>query len=304
VAGPVLVSGASGLVGGEIVRRLRAAGEPVRVLTRDATRIRPDAGIETCVWNGVDVPEAALRGARGVVHLSGESIFGGLPSAARRERIRASRIESTHRLARAIASLPAAERPSVLVCASAVGFYGDRGEETLDEAAAPGHGFLAALCVDWEAAAAEVEALGVRRASLRFGIVLSARGGALAQMAPIFRLGLGGRIGSGRQWMPWIHLDDAAGLALRALEDASLKGPLNAVAPEAVRNADFTRTLARTVGRPAFLPVPALPLRLALGDLAGELLGSRRVVPARAREAGYAFARGELGAALAAELAS
>jgi uncharacterized protein (TIGR01777 family) len=202
MARPVLVSGASGLVGGEIVRRLRAAGERVRVLTRDATRIEPDAGVETCVWNGTDVPEAALRGARGIVHLSGESIFGGLPSAARRERMRASRIDSTRRLARALAALPAAERPGVLVCASAVGFYGDRGEETLDESAAPGEGFLAALCVDWEAAAAEVEPLGLRRASLRFGIVLSRRGGALSQMAPLFRLGLGGRIGSGRQWMP------------------------------------------------------------------------------------------------------
>jgi len=302
VPAPLLVSGASGLVGGEVVRRLRSAGQDVRVLTRDPTRIAPDAGVASFVWNGVDVPEPALRGARGVVHLSGESIFGGLPNAARRERIRTSRVESTRRLVRTIAALPAAERPSVLVCASAVGFYGDRGEQSLDETSAPGEGFLAALCIDWEAAAAEVEALGLRRVSLRFGVVLSRRGGALSQMALPFRLGLGGRLGSGRQWMPWIQLGDAASLALRAVDDAALRGPVNAVAPEAVRNADFTRALAHAVRRPAFLPVPALALRLALGELAGELLGSRRVIPARAQAAGFAFERPELAAALAAEL--
>jgi uncharacterized protein (TIGR01777 family) len=301
---PLLVSGASGLVGGEIVRQLRAAGEGVRVLTRAATRIRPDSGVETFVWNGLDAPDAALRGARGVVHLAGEPIFGGLPSAARRARMRASRVESTQRLARAIAALPAGERPGALVCASAVGFYGDRGEDPLDEASPPGGGFLASLCVDWEAAAAEVEALGVRRVSLRLGIVLSRRGGSLPLMAPLFRLGLGGRLGSGRQWMPWVQLDDAAALALRALESPALRGPVNAVSPGIVRNADFTRALARAVRRPAILPVPALPLRLALGELAGELLGSRRVIPARAQAAGFAFAHPELARVLEAELGS
>lgn len=302
MAAPVLVSGASGLVGGELVRRLRDAGERVRVLTRDATRIPPDAGVETRVWNGMDVPDAALRGASAVVHLSGEPIFAGIPSAARRRRIRESRVDSTRRLAHAIAGLPASERPGVLVCASAVGIYGDRGEEPLDEASAPGEGVLASLCVDWEAAAAEVERVGVRRVSLRFGIVLSRRGGALAMLAPIFRLGVGGRLGSGRQWMPWIHLDDAAGLALRALADAALTGAVNVVAPETVRNAEFTHALGRAVHRPTLLPVPALPVRLALGAFAVELLGSRRVAPACALAAGYAYARPTLEGALAAEL--
>jgi uncharacterized protein (TIGR01777 family) len=204
----------------------------------------------------------------------------------------------------ALARLPEEARPAALVCASAVGFYGDhRGDEALDESAAPGGGFLADLCVEWEAEAARAEALGLRRVSLRFGVVLSRRGGALALLAPIFRLGLGGRLGSGRQWMPWIHVDDAAGLALRAADDASLRGPVNAVAPEAVRNADFTRAVARAVHRPAWLPVPAFPVRLALGEIAGELLGSRRVLPVRARAAGYAFLRPELAPALEAELA-
>jgi uncharacterized protein (TIGR01777 family) len=301
---PVLLSGGSGLVGGALLRALRARGERVRALTRDPARLRPDAGVEPVVWDGLEVPGAALAGARAVVHLAGEPIFGGLPSAARRERMRASRIESTRRLVLALGRLPAAERPAALVCASAVGYYGERGEQALDEDAAPGEGFLARLCVDWEAEAARAEALGVRRVSLRFGLVLSRRGGALALMAPIFRLGLGGRLGSGRQWMPWIHLDDAAALALRALDDAALGGPLNAVAPEAVRNESFTRALARAVRRPAFLPVPGLPVRLALGELAGELLGSRRVLPARAQAAGFGFAHPQLAPALEAELRS
>jgi uncharacterized protein len=291
MAGPVLVSGATGLVGGELVRRLRAAGRTVRALTRDATKLRPDPGVEACIWNGTDVPESAVRGAEGVVHLAGEPIFGGLPTGARRERIRSSRIESTRRLVQAIAALPPAERPAALVCASAIGYYGDRAEETLDESSGPGTGFLADLCVDWEAAAAAVEAHGVRRTSLRFGVVLSPKGGALAMMAPAFRLGLGGRLGSGKQWMSWVHLDDAAGLALRALDDAALAGPVNAVAPEPVRNLHFTRALGKALRRPAFLPIPGAPLRLALGDIAGELLGSRRILPARAQAAGYGFAR-------------
>jgi uncharacterized protein (TIGR01777 family) len=303
MAGPILVSGATGLVGGALVRKLRAADRNFRALTRHLTNVRPDPGVAACVWNGTDVPEAAVRGASAVVHLSGEPIFGGLPTAARRERIRASRIDSTRNLARAIGTLPAAERPAVLVCASAIGFYGDRAEETLDERSPPGRGFLADLCVDWEKEAAAVEAHGVRRVSLRFGVVLSLSGGALAMMAPAFRLGLGGRLGSGRQWMSWVHLDDAAGLILRALDDSALAGAVNAVAPDPVRNAHFTRALAKALHRPAFLPIPGAPLRLALGDIAGELLGSRRILPARAQAAGYAFVRPTIEEAFAAEVA-
>jgi hypothetical protein len=300
--GAVVVSGASGLVGGALVRQLSERGVRVRALTRDATHVRPAPDVEAVRWNGVDAPPEALRGARAVVHLAGEPIFGGLPSAARRQRMRESRIESTRRLVSALAVLPAAERPEALVCASAIGYYGERGEEPLTETAAPGTGFLAQLCVDWESEAARSEALGVRRVSLRFAVVLSRAGGALALLAPIFRLGLGGRVGSGRQWMPWVHLDDAVGLALRALDDERLAGPLNAVAPEAVRNADFTRALARAVGRPAFLPVPAFAVRAALGEVAGELLSSRHVLPARAQSTGYRFRHPLLDGALAAEI--
>ena len=300
--GAVVVSGASGLVGSALVRRLSARGQRVRALTRDPTRVRPGADVEAVRWNGLDAPEAALRGAVAVVHLAGEPIFGGLPSAARRQRMRESRVESTRRLVASLAELPAGERPAALVCGSAVGYYGERGDEPLPETAPPGTGFLAQLCVDWEAEAARSEVLGVRRVSLRFAVVLSRRGGALALLAPIFRLGLGGRIGSGRQWMPWVHVDDAVGLALRALDDERLAGPLNAVAPEAVRNAEFTRALARAVRRPAFLPVPELAVRAALGEIAGELLSSRHVLPARAQSAGYEFHHPQLGGALAAEV--
>lgn len=298
----MLLSGASGLVGSALTAALVARGERVRALTRDATRVRPAPGVEAVAWNGLDVPEAAVRGARAVVHLAGEPIFGGVPSAARRVRMRESRVESTRRLVEVLGRVPDAERPAALVCASAVGYYGDRGEEPLGEDAAPGEGFLARLCTDWEAAAARAEALGVRRASLRFAVVLSRRGGALSLLAALFRLGLGGRVGSGRQWMPWVHLDDAAGMTLRAVDDAALAGPVNVVAPEAVRNADFTRALARAVSRPALLPVPAFAVRAVLGEVAGELLASRLVLPARAEAAGYEFRQPALAAALAAEV--
>jgi len=300
--GAILVSGASGLVGGALLALLGARRERVRALTRDPARVRPAADVEAVRWNGLDVPEPALRGARAVVHLAGEPIVGGLPTAARRRRVVESRVESTRRLAAALARLPAAERPAVLVCASAVGYYGDRGEERLEEAAPPGRGFLADLCADWEEAAARVEALGLRRVSLRLGVVLSRRGGALAPLATIFRLGLGGRVGSGRQWMPWLHLDDAAGLALHALDQAAVAGPLNAAAPEPVRNADFARALGRAVARPARLPVPAFAVRAALREAAGELLSSRLVVPALALRTGYRFRHPDLAGALAAEV--
>jgi uncharacterized protein (TIGR01777 family) len=245
-----------------------------------------------------------LRGADAVVHLSGESIFGGLPTATRRRRMWKSRVETASAIAAALGALPASERARVFVCASAVGFYGDRGEEALDETSLPGTGFLAELCVAWEAAASEAEAHGVRRVSTRFGVVLSKRGGALAPLSRVFRLGLGGRLGDGRQWFPWIHLDDAVGLLRAALADDAWRGAVHAVAPGCVRNAEFTRALAGAVHRPALLPVPGFAVRAALGELSGELLGSKRVVPRAAEQHGYAFAYPELANALAAELAS
>lgn len=304
-AKPVLVTGATGLVGGRLLQALARRGARVRALSRDpagaARRLGDD--VEALGWDGTLVPVAALRGAGAVVHLAGEPIFGSLPTTARKRRIHASRVLSTQSLVETLGRLPDAERPRVLVCASAVGWYGgDHGDRELDESEPPGAGFLAALCRDWEEAAARAERHGVRVVRLRFGVVLAREGGALALMLRPFRLGLGGPIGSGRQWMPWVHLDDVVGLILLGLEADAASGPINAVAPGAVRNAEFTRLLAAKLGRPAFLPVPAFVLRAALGELAGEFLDSRRVVPRRARELGYGFAHPTLESALEAEL--
>jgi uncharacterized protein len=302
MSGPVLVTGATGLVGSGLVTALRAAGCPLRLVSRTPARLAPAAGVEAVGWDGLRLGADALDGVAALIHLSGEPVFGGLPTRARRERIWTSRVDSTKGLVQRIGERPASQRPQVLVCASAVGFYGDRGEERLTEAAPPGDGFLADACVAWEAEAARAAELGVRVVQLRFGVVLSHAGGALPQLARVFRLGLGGRLGSGRQWFAWVAREDAVALALRALGDARARGPLNVVAPAPVRNVEFTRELARAVHRPALLPVPALAVRLALGELAGELLGSRCVVPAGAEALGQRFECPDLRSTLRAEL--
>lgn len=304
MSAPIVVTGGTGLVGGRLLPILRSAEIPIRLLTRRPGTRTSAAGVERCGWNGIAPDAEVLEGARAVVHLSGEPLFGGVPTPARRRRIRASRVDSTRAIVSALGRLPAAARPAVLVCASAVGIYGDRGDVPLPESAAPGEGFLSDLCVAWEAEALRATELGVRCVSLRFGIVLAREGGALALLARVFRAGLGGRIGHGRQWMPWIHVDDAVGAIGLALETPAVTGPVNAVAPQPVRNGELTRILARTLHRPALLPVPRVAVRAALGPLASELLDSRRVLPARLEEAGYAFRYPALGAALATELCS
>jgi len=300
----VLVSGATGLVGSRLTARLLLRGDAVRVLTRDpeAAARRLGEPVTPVAWDGLSVPGEALAGAAAVVHLAGEPIFAGRLTPDRRRRIRSSRIESTRSLAHAIGALPEARRPATVVCASAVGYYGDRADELLAEEAAPGRGFLADVCRDWEAAAALAEEHGARVARLRIGIVLAREGGALPRMALPFRFGAGGRLGDGRQWFPWIHIDDLVALILAILDDDGIRGAVNANAPEPVRNAELTRTLARVLGRPAPWCVPAFLLRLALGELADELLGSRRAVPARALAHGFAFAHADLEAALSREL--
>ena len=298
----ILVTGSTGLVGSRLLASLRDDGLAVGAVTRRPERARFRDGVEAIGWDGVHVAPEELAKSGAIVHLAGEPVFGGLFTAERRRRILESRVDSTRALVRALGELAPDERPRSLVCASAIGYYGDRGEEELDEDAAPGSGFLADVCIAWEKAAEPAEALGVRRVSLRIGIVLAREGGALALMARAFRLGLGGRIGSGRQWFPWIHADDLVALIRAALADERYTGALNGVAPNPVRNAELTKALGAVLRRPTVLPMPALPLRLALGELAAELLGSRRVVPRRALAHGFRFEFEALARALAVEL--
>ena len=299
----VLISGGTGLIGGHLVESLREARVPVRILSRSAVADpqATDSDVERLRWDGIHLPDGALRGCSSVVHLAGEPIFGGPLTAARRRRIASSRIESTRAIAEALRAAPAADRPVTFVCASAVGFYGSRGEEVLDESAGPGSGFLSELCQQWEAAAASATD-ALRVVSLRTGIVLARDAGALPMMALPFRFGFGGRIGNGRQWVPWIQIDDAVGLIRRVLQDNALHGVVNAVAPHPVRNLELASEIARKLHRPCLLPVPALALRLALGTLSDELLGSRRCIPQRMLDVGFGFAHSEIGSALAAEL--
>lgn len=302
----VVVSGASGLVGRRLLGALRAEGVAVRALSRRPAHASSGSGgdVEWIAWDGLDPPLEALEGADAVVHLAGEPIFGGRLRGAQRRRVWESRVTSTCHLVRRLGAIERARRPQQLLCASAVGYYGSRGEEILDEESPAGSGYLARLCAAWEEAAGAAREVGVRPVSLRLGIVLAREGGALPRLARLFRLGLGGRLGSGRQWVPWIHAGDAVELVRFALAHPTLTGPLNAVAPQPVRNAELTRTLAQCVRRPAWLPAPALGVRLLLGELADELLGSRRVIPRRAGEAGFRFEMPTLGDALARELAA
>lgn len=288
---PILLSGGTGLVGRRFLQRCAQARQPVCVLSRNAaqarTQLPPQS--EAMSWDGKNFYPELVRGMRAVVHLAGEPIFGGRLNEVRKARIRASRIDSTQSLVAAIAALPEAERPSLLVCASAVGIYGDGGETVLDENQTNGLGFLAEVCRDWETAANRATDFGVRVVTPRFGIVLAREGGALPTMLTPFRLGLGGPLGSGKQWMPWIDVHDLARLLEHILETPTLSGPLNAVAPGAVRNEEFSRCLAKVLHRPCIARVPEFAVRLALQELSSELLDSRRVSPQRLLDSGFTF---------------
>jgi hypothetical protein len=289
----VVVSGASGLVGSSLLPFLAAGGHRV------VPMVRSRGGPPGVLWNpaaGV-VDRAGLERVDAVIHLAGESIASGRWTRAKKGRIRASRVEGTRLLAASLAALEV--RPRTLVCASAIGFYGDRGDAALDEASPRGAGFLADVCAEWESAAAPARAAGIRVVQLRFGVILSAAGGALARMLLPFRVGAGGVIGDGRQYMSWIAIDDAVGAIHHALVTTALEGPVNVVAPAAVTNREFTRTLGRVLRRPTIIPMPAVAARLAFGEMADELLlASTRVVPRRLRETGYAFREPDLEAAL------
>jgi uncharacterized protein (TIGR01777 family) len=286
----VLVSGASGLVGSALCAFLGGGGHEVVRLVRgtpegdDERRWNPGAG---------EIDAAQLEGFDAVVHLAGESIAGGRWTAAKKARIRESRVEGTRLLASALAACE--RKPAVFVCASAIGFYGDRGDEVLDEDAAPGEGFLPDVCTAWEAACAPATEAGIRVANLRLGVVLTPAGGALAKMLPPFKLALGGRLGSGRQWMSWVSLDDTVGAIHHALTSDAVSGPVNVVAPHPATNRDFTRTLGRVLRRWTPFPAPAFALRLLFGEMAGPLLlASTRVAPKRLLDTGYAFLQPDL----------
>jgi uncharacterized protein (TIGR01777 family) len=294
----IVVTGATGLVGRCLVPRLREKFEVVRILSRSARS--SDDSTRYFVWDGIHPPIESVSGAHAIIHLAGEPIFGGLPTADRRARIEHSRVDSTRAIVDGLAEVDPESRPRTLICASAVGYYGDRGDEWLEEDTAPGTGFLADVCRNWEAEAARAESLGVRVVRPRIGVVVSREGGALALMKLPFSLGLGGRLGEGRQFFPWVHVDDLVGVLLWALETAA-SGPVNAVAPEAIRNIELTRALGQVLRRPTILPLPGFALRLALGELSGELLGSRRVRPRRLEEAGFEYAYPTLRSALEAE---
>jgi hypothetical protein len=295
----VLVTGSTGLVGSRLVPRLAERFDQVRSLSRSTGR--EDADGARFRWDGVDPDRDAVAGCEAVIHLAGEPIFGGLLTPARRNRIRASRVDSTRALVRRMGELEPEARPRTFVCASAVGFYGDRGEAWLTEDSPSGSGFLADVCREWEAAASEAEVLGVRVVRLRIGVVLAAEGGALEMMRRPFALGLGGPLGDGQQFFPWIQLEDLVEIILWTL-DRPIHGAINAVAPESPRNVEFTRALAKALGRPAVLRVPGFVLRWTLGELASELLGSRRVRPERLVTEAFGFRHPDLAGALEASL--
>ncbi|MCZ6695799.1 MAG: TIGR01777 family oxidoreductase [Acidobacteria bacterium] len=291
----ILVSGASGLVGSALLPALASQGHDIGRFVRPPTT----PGSRDISWDPSRgaFDTVRLRGVDVIVHLAGENIAAGRWTRARKENIRRSRVDGTLLLTRALAA--AESPPRVLIAASAVGYYGDRGDETLTEKSERGRGFLPAVCVAWESATEPAEAKGIRVVHLRFGVILSRHGGALKKMLLPFRLGLGGIIGNGRQYMPWISIDDAVGVILHVMKNGEMRGPVNVVAPETVTNRQFTKELGRTLGRPTIFPMPAFAARLAFGEMADALLlASTRVEPGVLRSSGYRFLHSGLEEAL------
>ncbi len=292
----VAVTGSGGFLGGTLAPFLATAGHTVRPVRR-ASSTTPDTG--NVLWDPATgaVTSGALEGVDAVVHLAGENIASGRWDEAKKRRIYTSRVEATRLLASTLAGLK--EPPRVLVCASAVGWYGDRGDEALTEDSTSGRGFLADVCRAWEQATQPARDAGIRVVNLRLGTILDPRGGALDKLLTPFRLGAGGRLGSGRQWMSWVAMDDVLGAIHHAITNENLAGPVNYVAPAPVRNAEFARTLGRVLHRPAFLPAPAFALRALVGEAADPLLfWSTRVLPARLESVGYRFRHATLEGAL------
>jgi hypothetical protein len=296
----VLVGGSTGLIGSATVSLFRANGHEVTRLVRST----PKDAASYVLWNPQtkDLDPSAVEGFDSIVHVAGENIGKGRWSAAKKERIRTSRVDSTRLLAETFARL--AKPPKVFVVASAIGYYGDRGGEEMTESSSAGSDFLAEVVHDWELAAKPAADAGIRVVNLRFGVVLSTHGGALEQMLPVFRFGLGGRLGSGHQYMSWVALDDAAGAVLHAAQTETLAGPVNAVAPNPVTNRQFTEALGAVVHRPTLFAVPAWVLRLTFGEMAdATLLSSTRVKPEKLIGSGYVFRYSALEDALRGALA-
>ncbi len=298
----VLVSGASGMIGNALIESWASDQIlPIRLVRGHSGNRSEQTRGKTIVWD----PTASqpfsdpreLTGVEAAVHLSGANVAGGRWTQKYKREIVSSRVQSTLALVKALTRLD--PLPQVLVCASAIGIYGDRGEELLSEESPHGNGFLAETCVAWEAATQAASDAGIRVVHARFGVVLSPKGGALAKLLPLFRLGLGGKLGDGHAWMPWITLRDAVGILKFCVDNPEMKGPVNVVAPDAITNAEFTHALGSALHRPTILPAPAFALRLAFGEMADQaLLASAHVLPARLTQAEYQFADPEIRQAL------
>jgi uncharacterized protein (TIGR01777 family) len=300
----ILVTGSTGLVGKALVAALVKDGHSVCRLVRPGTNVNDDAGGFNVAWNPAtgELGGAAV-GPDAVVNLAGAPIADGRWTEKRKIELRASRVDVTRALMEALGKMNA--KPAVLISASAIGYYGNRGDEVLNEESAAGEDFLAELARNWEAEALKAEAWRTRVVLARFGIILAREGGALPKMARPFKFGVGGKLGSGHQWMSWVTLTDTVRILRLALEENSVRGPVNVVSPQPVRNEEFTRELAKTLHRPAIFAVPEFVLKLALGEMAESLLlASERVLPARLEKLGYKFVHPELGSALAATLPS
>jgi uncharacterized protein len=297
----ILVTGSTGVVGNALTNELKSAGHTVCRLVRPETRkeaIRGNEGFDVA-WNpATGELGAAAVGADAVVNLAGASIAGGRWTEGRKKELRSSRVHTTRSLVNALAKMAA--RPRVMVSASAIGIYGDRGDEILKDDSAPGGDFLSGLAKEWEAEAEKGEALGIRVVRARFGVVLAREGGALPEMARPFRFGVGGRLGSGRQWMSWVSLEDVVAILRATLENGAIRGPINVVSPQPARNVEFTAGLAAALHRPALFPAPPFALRLLVGEMANALLlASQRVVPAKLEKLNYKFLDTDLRATLA-----
>jgi uncharacterized protein (TIGR01777 family) len=299
----VTVTGATGLIGRRLVGRLRERDDEITVLSRDPDRARKRLDTQGQAWDltGEPAPTLALRGRHAVVHLAGEPVAQRW-SAAAKKAIRESRVAGTRNLVAGLAACAETERPRVLVSASAIGYYGAHASEPLDEDTPPGADFLAQTCSVWEAEAQAAEQLGVRVVRVRTGVVLDRDGGALAKMLPPFKLGVGGPVAGGRQYISWIHPDDLIGIVLAAIDTEQWSGPVNATAPQPLSNRDFSKALGRVLHRPALLPTPALALRLLYGEMAEIVTSGARVLPARALVNGYEFRHPKLDGALRAAL--